>query len=49
MIGDRTIWLLDRVAGPDDEYGNATYTWVETPMYGCQVQARASSENVQAK
>ncbi len=49
MIGDRTIWLVDRTVGDPDEYGNDTHTTVETPVYGCQVQARASSEDVQAK
>ncbi len=49
MIGDQTVTLLRRTAGTPDSYGNDVFTTVELAVPGCQVQGRASSEDVVAR
>lgn len=49
MIGDQTVTLIRRTLGTPDSYGNDTHTDSEIPLPGCQVQGRASSENVTAR
>lgn len=46
MFGE-TVTVRHRTQGPDDRYGNPTWTWADLDVDGCAVAPRSSAEPAQ--